>query len=184
MSSHRRTRHRPGPLAFVVLGWLVISGGALLAHDPGLSSLDVSVTPNAISLSLSIAASDVALIAPSGDPRPQLRALAREAIRLSIDGETLSPLADEVLIKDGAAYMRLSFDGRPEGRHYGSPSERRPSDEPVRTKPVRTKPVPEPTSTFGDRLRYSTTRVTRPSRNDDCPLGRSGHRRDVARRRL
>ena len=128
MSSHRRTRHRPGPLAFVVLGWLVISGGELLAHDPGLSSLDVSVTPNAISLSLSIAASDVVLIAPSGDPRPQLRALAREAIRLSIDGETLSPLADEVLIKDGAAYIHLSFEGRPEGRHYGSPSERNPSE--------------------------------------------------------
>ena len=119
MSSPRRTRHRPGPLAFVVLGWLVVSGGELLAHDPGLSSLDVSVDPGAISLSLSIAASDVALIAPTGDPGPQLRALAREALRISIDGETLSPRADEVLIRDGAAYMRLSFKGRPEGRHYG-----------------------------------------------------------------
>ena len=120
MSSPRRTRHRPGPLALLVLGWLVVSGGELLAHDPGLSSLDVSVTPGAISISLSIAASDVALIAPSGDPRPQLRALAREALRMSIDGETLSPLADEVRIKDGAAYLHLSFaiEGRPEGRHY------------------------------------------------------------------
>ena len=124
MSCPTRTRHRPGPLALVVLGWLVISGGELLAHDPGLSSLDVSVTRSAISLSLSLAASDVALIAPSGDPRPQLRALARDAVRVSIDGETLSPLADEVLIKDGAAYLHLSFaiEGRPEGRHYDARS--------------------------------------------------------------
>jgi hydrogenase/urease accessory protein HupE len=93
-----------------------------------LSSLDVNVTPEAISLSLSIAASDVALIAPGGDPGPQLRALAREALRLSIDSETLSPFADEVLIKDGAAYLHLSFEGRPEGRHYGSPFERSPSE--------------------------------------------------------
>ena len=112
MSSPRRTRLTPGPFALVVLGWLVASGGALLAHDPGLSSLDVRVAPGAISLSLSIAASDVALIAPSGDPKPQLRALAREALRLSIDGETLSPLADEVVINDGAAYIHLSFEGR------------------------------------------------------------------------
>ena len=68
------------------------------------------MTPGAISISLSIAASDVALIAPSGDPRPQLRALAREALRMSIDGETLSPLADEVRIKDGAAYYHLPFE--------------------------------------------------------------------------
>jgi len=128
MSCPRRTRHRPGPLALVVLGWLAISGSEVLAHDPGLSSLDVNVTPEAISLSLSIAASDVALIAPSGDPGPQLRALAREALRLSIDSETLSPFADEVLIKDGAAYLHLSFEGRPEGRHYGSPFERSPSE--------------------------------------------------------
>jgi hydrogenase/urease accessory protein HupE len=117
MSSPRRTRHRPGPLALVVLGWLVVSGGEVLAHDPGLSSLDVSVTSGAISVTLSIASSDVALIAPTGDPRPQLRALAREALRMSIDGETLSPLADEVLMKDGAAYLHLSFpiEGRPGG---------------------------------------------------------------------
>ena len=120
MSYPRRTRLRPGPLLLAVLVWLLLNGGELLAHDPGLSSLDVSVTSSAISISLSIAASDVALIAPSGDPRPQLRALAREALRLSIDGETLSPLAEKVQIKDGAAYLHQSFaiEGRPEGRHY------------------------------------------------------------------
>ena len=120
MSSPRRTRHRPGPLALVVLGWLVGSGGQLLAHDPGLSSLDVSVTSSTISIALSIAASDVALIAPREDPRPQLRALAREALQISIDGETLSPITDDLVIKDGAAYLHLSFalEGRPEGRHY------------------------------------------------------------------
>jgi hypothetical protein len=70
-----------------------------------------------------------ALIAPSGDPGRNCARWHGRQLRMSIDGETLSPLADEVLIKDGAAYVHLSFEGRPEGPHYGGPFERgRPNE--------------------------------------------------------
>ena len=86
-------------------------GTVLRAHDPGLSSLDVRVSGSAISVSLSIAAPDVALLADGGeaDVRRQLSEMARDAVRLSVDGEALPPVIDEVAIDAGAARVRLSF---------------------------------------------------------------------------
>jgi hypothetical protein len=78
--------------------------------------------PSAISLSLSLAASDVALMRRVEiHGRNCGRWRAKQSV--SIDGETLSRSTDEVLIKDGAAYLHLSFaiEGRPKGPHYGSP---------------------------------------------------------------
>ena len=52
----------------------------------------------------------MALIAPGGDDaRLKLSELARDAVRLSVDGEAVPPVVDEVSIEDGAARVRLSF---------------------------------------------------------------------------
>ena len=108
----RRIRPRPGPLFFTTLAWLAFMGGVLRAHDPGLSSLDVKVRDDAISASLSIAASDVALIVPGGgatEIRAALSNLARDAVRFSVDSETFPFAIDEVSLEDGAARVQLSL---------------------------------------------------------------------------
>ena len=104
----QRTRSKPGPLLLITLAWLLM-GSVVRAHDPGLSALDVTVTGKAISVSLSLAAADVALIAPSGDVRHILSELARDAIRLSVDGAALRSVVEEVSLEDGAGRVRLSF---------------------------------------------------------------------------
>ena len=93
----RRSRSTAGPAAAGSAALRSRSSGSSLtatvlrAHDPGLSSLDVSVSGAAISVSLSIAAADLALVAPGreADARRQLSELARDAVRLSVDGEAL-----------------------------------------------------------------------------------------------
>ena len=104
-----RTRLRPGPLAAVTLASLAFATAVVRAHDPGLSSLDVGISRGAISLSLSMAAADVALVspAPSTDRRRALTALVHEAIRVSLDGESLSSTDDEVSIDDAGARALL-----------------------------------------------------------------------------
>ena len=106
-----RTRPAPGPLLLIAFAWLSLMGTVLRAHDPGLSSLDVRVSGGAVSVSLSIAAPDVALLADGGeaDVRRQLSEIARDAVRLSVDGEALPSVIDEVAIDAGAARVRLSF---------------------------------------------------------------------------
>ena len=106
----QRTRPRPGPLLLLTLAWLCLTSIGLRAHDPGLSSLDVHVTGSAISVSLSIAAPDVAFLAGGdADVRRQLGELAHDAVRLSVDGEAALSVIDEVALEDGAARVRLSF---------------------------------------------------------------------------
>lgn len=111
MQHLKRTRCRPGPLLLITLAWLSLMGGVLRAHDPGLSALDVTVTDKVISVSLSLAAADVALIVPSGDVRQKLSELARDAVRLSVDGAALTCVVEEVSLEDGAGRVRLSFRG-------------------------------------------------------------------------
>ncbi len=108
MQRLQRTRLVPGPLFLIAL---FLTGTVLRAHDPGLSSLDVRVSGGAISVVLSIAAPDVALLAPGGeaDARLELSELARDAVRLSLDGEVLPSMIDEVAIDAGAARVRLSL---------------------------------------------------------------------------
>jgi hypothetical protein len=91
---------------------LALSTAGLLAHDPGLSSLDVGVTRGAISMTLSIAASDMALVT-SGQPvdrRTALNTLVRESVHLSLDGDALTPAGDEeVQVDESGARIRLLF---------------------------------------------------------------------------
>ena len=104
-----RTRRKPGPLLSITLAILAVTGTALRAHDPGLSSLDVKVSDSTVSVWLSIAASDVVLIAPDGDVRLTLIELARDAVRMSVDGETVSLVIGQVLIEDRSARVQLSY---------------------------------------------------------------------------
>ena len=103
----QRARLRPGPL----LACILLATAALRAHDPGLSSLDVRVGADVVSVTLSMAAADVALVAPDGgaDGPWTLSDLARDAIRLAVDGETLRPIRDETSRDEGGARVRLWF---------------------------------------------------------------------------
>lgn len=110
MGRLERARRAPGPLLLIAVAWLSLPAAVLRAHDPGLSSLDVHVESGTVTVWLSLAAPDVALAASGGeaDVRGTLRELARDAIRLSVDGEPLASVVDEVAIDGGAARVRLS----------------------------------------------------------------------------
>jgi HupE / UreJ protein len=85
----QRARRGPGPLLVIVL---VLNAAALLAHDPGLSALELSVSGNEIAATLSVSPADVAALAPTGDPSQavaRLRDIARGAVHLELDGELL-----------------------------------------------------------------------------------------------
>lgn len=108
MSSLKWIRHRPGPLLFVV-GWLVVTGTVVRAHDPGLSSLDVTVSEATILASLALSAADVALVAKGADSRRAVTALAREAIRISIDNREAPGTVTSIALERGAARVDISF---------------------------------------------------------------------------
>jgi HupE / UreJ protein len=85
----QRARRGPGPLIVIVL---VFNAAAVLAHDPGLSALEVSVSGNEIAATLSVSPADVAALAPTGDHSQviaRLRDIARGAVHLELDGEPL-----------------------------------------------------------------------------------------------
>ena len=112
----QRARRGPGPLILIVL---VLNAAVALAHDPGLSALDVNVTGTTISATLSVSAADVAFLGSDlefparlpgnsrsdpgedrnsrsdpklpapGDGATKLRDIVRDAVRLTVDGEPL-----------------------------------------------------------------------------------------------
>jgi hypothetical protein len=90
---------------------LTLASTTVRAHDPGLSALEIGVGRGTISVSLSMARADAALVAPGpdADSRKALTALLREAIRLSLDGEALTPARDEVSIDASGARVRTVF---------------------------------------------------------------------------
>jgi hypothetical protein len=98
-------------LAFTI-GFATLASTVARAHDPGLSALEISVGSGSISVSLSMASADAALAASLRHmgQREAVSALAREAIRLSLDGDTLSPSGDEVSIDDAVARIRTTFE--------------------------------------------------------------------------
>jgi len=106
----QRTRRRPGPLVLITLAWLWAGSTVARAHDPGLSALDVRVADNLVSISLSIAAPDVATLAQSeSGVQRALGEMAADAVRLSVEGTAVSPVIDDVSIEDGAARLGWSF---------------------------------------------------------------------------
>lgn len=91
--------------------FFMLASTVVCAHDPGLSALEIDVRPGTIAVSLSLAAADAALAIPltKGDRRDALIALAHEAIRLSLDEESLAPAGDEVSIESGGTRVRTLF---------------------------------------------------------------------------
>ena len=112
----QRARPEPGPLVLIAL---VLTAAVVRAHDPGLSSLDVSVSGRAVSAALSISAADVAALAPGGDSAEasaRLRELARNAVQLSIDGQTLNVEGQDIETGKDGARIRFAYAAAPESR--------------------------------------------------------------------
>ena len=104
----QRARRKPGPLVLIAL-FLTTSG--LLAHDPGLSSLEVNITGLTTSAVLSMSAADLAvLVSASGtDAERALEGLVRSAVQISVDGSVLPVARTTVELDDKGASVRLSF---------------------------------------------------------------------------
>jgi hydrogenase/urease accessory protein HupE len=117
--TRQRARFRPGPPFAIALVWFALTTAVLRAHDPGLSTLDVTVNDDAIVVSLSLAAVDLAASAPGHEAAigSRLGELARDAIRVSVDGETLRASNDVARAEEGGgARISLSF-ARPSSSH-------------------------------------------------------------------
>src|SRR5262249_33686140 len=114
----KRARLQPGSLLVFTIASLALASTTVRAHDPGLSALEIGVRPGTILVSLSMATADAALVAsgPDGDWRTALTALAREAIRLSLDDEALAADEEEVSIDAGGARVRTVFRVRESAR--------------------------------------------------------------------
>jgi hydrogenase/urease accessory protein HupE len=104
----QRARRQPGPLVLLAL---LLATARLLAHDPGLSSLEVNITRLTTSAVLSMSAADLAvLVSESGiDAERALDDLARSAVQISVDGLLLGLTATAVELDDRGANVRLSF---------------------------------------------------------------------------
>ncbi len=91
------------------IAFAALASATVRAHDPGLSVLEIDVHRGTIAVSLSMAGADAALVATlrGADPRAALTALARETIRLSLDGEALAPVVSDVSIDAGGARVRM-----------------------------------------------------------------------------
>jgi hypothetical protein len=108
----RRARRQPGPLVLVAL--LVATVTGVRAHDPGLSSLEVNITSDTITATLSMSPADVKLLlSDTGMPQTQaLETLARDAIRISVANQPLRVATAEVEGGDSGVNVRLSFASR------------------------------------------------------------------------
>ena len=106
----QRARRKLGPLILITL---LFATAPLLAHDPGLSSLEVNITSLRTSAILSMSAADLnVLVTGSGtDAERALEELARSAVQISVDGQVLPLTATNIERDDKGASVRLSFAG-------------------------------------------------------------------------
>jgi hydrogenase/urease accessory protein HupE len=91
---------------------IVAMTATVRAHDPGLSTLDVMVSGQSVSVTMSMSAPDVglALQAAHTNTPEALRLFARDSVRLTLNDQTLTPARDEVVPVDGGTRIRLSYD--------------------------------------------------------------------------
>lgn len=96
----QRARHMPGPLIFIVFTLALLLRGVIVvrAHDPGLSSLDVSVNGTTVTATIAISAADVKQLT-----------LLRGAVRISIDGAAMALMNEDVVVSEDGARVHLSF---------------------------------------------------------------------------
>lgn len=102
---------KPSPLALAIVA-VSLTANVVSAHDPGLSTLDVTVNGRLVSVTLSMAPPDVALAmqARHGDAPAALRAFARDSVHLMFDDHTLAPARDEVVPVDSGTRVHVSYD--------------------------------------------------------------------------
>ena len=98
--------------AAVILGFPV----AAVAHDPGLSSLELRVGPSDIVADLSMAAADAAVLIGSEADVAALGSLALQAIDLQIDGRRLDGLVDDIARQEDTIRVRLRYVRTPGSR--------------------------------------------------------------------
>ena len=104
----QRARCKPGPLVLLAL---VLMSAGVLAHDPGLSSLEVNITSLRTSAILSMSAADLSLLVSQSGiaaERP-LDELARSAVQISVDGDVPPATMTTVELDDKGASVRWSF---------------------------------------------------------------------------
>jgi hydrogenase/urease accessory protein HupE len=91
---------------------IALAGTArLLAHDPGLSVLDIRIEQRQIVAVLSLAGTDAAIVGG----RDGFSKLTRDALQLSLDGRRISPSATSVWSDEsGGLHGRMLYD-RPSG---------------------------------------------------------------------
>ena len=97
----------------VIVGVVIALTGTvrLLAHDPGLSLLDVRIEPRQIVAVLSLAGGDAALVGG----RDAFSKLTHDALQLSLDGRSISPSATSIWSDEsGGLHGRMIYD-RPSG---------------------------------------------------------------------
>jgi hydrogenase/urease accessory protein HupE len=97
----------------VIVGVVIALTGTvrLLAHDPGLSLLDVRIEPRQIVAVLSLAGADAALV---GGP-DAFSKLTQDALQLSLDGRSIAPSATSIWSDEsGGLHGRMIYD-RPSG---------------------------------------------------------------------
>ena len=127
MTQLDRRRHSPpatllASLRHAVLAFLAATGilgfpVAALAHDPGLSSLELRVGASDIVADLTMAAADAAALVGSGADAARLGPFALQAIDLQIDGRRLEGLIDDIARQEGNAIrVRLRYVRTPGSR--------------------------------------------------------------------
>jgi hydrogenase/urease accessory protein HupE len=112
MRTTARTRATgSGPFVLAAAALLMISSAALLAHDPGLSSLQVTWTGARVTAVLSVAVPDLEALSggTSGDPLTAAGRLAAERIAIVVGGRTLPASVAGGRIADDTAHVRLTF---------------------------------------------------------------------------
>jgi hydrogenase/urease accessory protein HupE len=97
----------------VIIGVVIALTGTvrLLAHDPGLSLLDVRIEPQQIVAVLSLAGGDAALVGGPG----AFSKLTHDALQLSLDGRSIAPSTTSIWSDEsGGLHGRMIYD-RPSG---------------------------------------------------------------------
>ncbi len=110
-------RLRSAVLAFFAAAGILGFPVAAVAHDPGLSSLELRVGPNDIVADLSMAAADVAALVGSDADVARLGPFALQTIDLQIDGRHLEGVVDDIAWQEGSAIrVRLRYVRTPGSR--------------------------------------------------------------------
>lgn len=119
----QRTRRRPGPLtvfAVALASALALEMTVVRAHDPGLSSLDVTVNGTSIVASIAISAADVAQLAAARAlvaPRA-VHDLVRGAVRVSVDGALLQAVNEDTALGPDGARIQVWYAATPPSLHH------------------------------------------------------------------